>query len=382
MYWMEWVAYVLRSRPKPGIILDSIIQHITVKDAPGDGQQVTDVRQRRSDTIDDHHAIYRHTNTYIDVCTYNDDKRGLISLVLGVMYWGVGGLWLGDALTDSVPAIWSWKKVNGEAIDAEMIFVMLVDFTVFPAVLYVLLRFGFPLWRLEAFTLRRLVVRFNRKTRKVYLLRPPYLGGVAVHDWEQVEAGLPGVDDEGDTAGAAGGFLILGWMLERNDNPYAGTTTAVDAAFLGGPCDDYAQLLGFWEYIRRFMEEGPQAAPRPRRLRTRWPNPVSSLLTVFRLNLPGGIGKLPFFRVLRVIMFPAFFIWMLGHQLSQLLSYEGRFPKAIRRVSGESELGSLLALIGYNLLPLLYTPLWVWPLFAWLDNQDPWLPWHWLRSWL
>ena len=81
-------------------------------------------------------------------------------------------------------------------------------------------------------------------------------------------------------------------------------------------------------------------------------------------------------------MFPAFFIWMLGHQLSQLLSYEGRFPKAIRRVSGESELGSLLALIGYNLLPLLYTPLWVWPLFAWLDNQDPWPPWHWLRSWL
>ena len=125
----------------------------------------------------------------------------------------------------------------------------------------------------------------------------------------------------------------------------------------------------------------PQAAPRPRRLRTRWPNPVSSLLTVFRLNLPGGIGKLPFFRVLRVIMFPAFFIWMLGHQLSQLLSYEGRFqghPPRQRRI----RLGSLLALIGYNLLPLLYTPLWVWPLFAWLDNQDPWLPWHWLRSWL
>ena len=110
---------------------------------------------------------------------------------------------------------------------------------------------------------------------------------------------------------------------DDNQNPYAGTSQGVDGAFLGGPCDDYAQLVGFWEYIRRFMEEGPQAAPRPRRLRTRWPNPVSSLLTVFRLNLPGGIGKLPFFRVLRVIMFPAFFIWMLGHQLSQLLSYEG-----------------------------------------------------------
>ncbi|MFC4492040.1 DUF6708 domain-containing protein [Chromobacterium aquaticum] len=379
MYWMEWVAYVLRSRPKPGIILDSIIQHITVKDAPGDGQQVTDVRQRRSDTIDDHHAIYRHTDTYIDVCTYNDDKRGLITLVLAVFTWGGGLAWY------SVIDIWLelFGLSPNQAVSALEFWIAFIGFTLTtPVYCYVLLRFGFPIWHLEAFTLRRLVVRFNRKTRKVYLLRPPYLGGVAVHDWEQVEAGLPGVDDEGDTAGAAGGFLILGWMLERNDNPYAGTTTAVDAAFLGGPCDDYAQLVGFWEYIRRFMEEGPQAAPRPRRLRTRWPNPVSSLLTVFRLNLPGGIGKLPFFRVLRVIMFPAFFIWMLGHQLSQLLSYEGRFPKAIRRASGESELGSLLALIGYNLLPLLYTPLWVWPLFAWLDNQDPWLPWHWLRSWL
>ena len=94
-------------------------------------------------------------------------------------------------------------------MDAEMIFVMLVDFTVLPAVLYVLLRFGLPIWRLEAFTLRRLVVRFNRKTRKVYLLRPPHLGGVAEYDWDKTEAGVPEVENAADAAGAAGGFLLL-----------------------------------------------------------------------------------------------------------------------------------------------------------------------------
>ena len=186
MYWMEWVTYVLRSRPKPGIILDSIIQHITVKDAPGDGQQVTDVRQRRSDTIDDHHAIYCHTDTYIDVCTYNDDKRGLITLVLAVFTWGLA--WY------SVIDIWLelFGLSPNQAVSALEFWIAFIGFTLTtPVYCYVLLRFGFPIWHLEAFTLRRLVVRFNRKTRKVYLLRPPHLGGVAVHDWEQVEAGSP-----------------------------------------------------------------------------------------------------------------------------------------------------------------------------------------------
>ena len=113
MYWMEWISYLNRKRPKPGSILDQYQSQTTTpaKRVESEGRaREKYLYQRCSEHIDDHHAIYRHTNTYIDVCTYNDDKRGLISLVLGVMYWGFGGIWLGDALADSVPAIWNWQN--------------------------------------------------------------------------------------------------------------------------------------------------------------------------------------------------------------------------------------------------------------------------------
>ncbi|PTU63386.1 hypothetical protein DBB33_24450, partial [Chromobacterium haemolyticum] len=68
---------------------------------------------------------------------------------------------------------------------------------------------------------------------------------------------------------------------------------------------------------------------------------------------------------LRLALTPVFVIWGLGHYASLLLSYEGRFPKAIRQASGESELRSWLELLAYNLLPLLYTAVGLWLYYAW-----------------
>ena len=153
---------------------------------------------------------------------------------------------------------------------------------------------------------------------------------------------------------------------------------ATDVAFVGNACRDYQHLLSFWEYIRRFMEDGADAVPAPKRLRSKWPNPLRSMLTVSRLSLPGGFDPGRMFLWLRLVLAPVFFIWGLGHYASLLLSYEPRFPKAIRVASHESEARSLLALLGYNLLPPLYTAAGLWLWFAWQQDLDWRLPWLWL----
>ena len=177
-----------------------------------------------------------------------------------------------------------------------------------PLLFYVFFRYLLKFWRLEAFTMRRLVVRFNRETRKVYFLRPTFLGGVKAYNWEDIDAALP--KDMPNHEGV-GGMLVLGAITQDGGNPYVENTA--DGAYVGNACRDYQHLLSFWEYIRRFMEDGADAVPAPKRLRSKWPNPLRSMLTVSHLSLPGGFDLGRMFLWLRLVLAPVFFIWGLGH---------------------------------------------------------------------
>ncbi|OQS36480.1 hypothetical protein B0T39_16790 [Chromobacterium haemolyticum] len=380
MYLLEWMVVLDHKRYKPGSIWDEQQKKNAEREkkhekklfAQGLGHLLTtkesDIHESRSEEVDDNGGIYRKTKSYLDVCTYNDDKRGLLTLAFGVLVYGLIPWWIGD-----IAQWWSiidkGVAINGDALDVGYILVLLVSVGVLLPVTYVFARYLFGVWRLEAFTMRRLMVRFNRETRKVYLLRPGFLGGVKAYDWEEVDAILPKnmPNHEG-----IGGMLVLAVKTKENENPYR--DFGVDGAFLGLPSRDYQHLLSFWEYIRRFMEDGADAAPAPKRLRSKWPNPLSSMWTVSRLSLPGGFDLGRSFLWLRLALTPVFVIWGLGHYASLLLSYEGRFPKAIRQASGESELRSWLELLAYNLLPLLYTTVGLWLYYAWRHGLDWRLP--------
>ena len=380
MYLMEWMVVLDHKRYKPGSIWDEQQKKNAEREkkhekklfAQGLGHLLTtkesDVRESRSEVMDDNSAIYRKTSTYLDVCTYNDDKRGLLTLILGVLSYGVVP-WGVFIVFATYVMLSTGLQVSGDSIDLEAILVAGLSYVFLAGVAYVFCRFLFKIWHLEAFTMRRLVVRFNRETRKVYLLRPRFLGGVKSYDWEAIDAILP--KDIPNHEGI-GGMLVLAVKTKENENPYR--DFGVDGAFLGLPSRDYQHLLSFWEYIRRFMEDGADAVPAPKRLRSKWPNPLSSMWTVSRLSLPGGFDLGRSFLWLRLALTPVFVIWGLGHYASLLLSYEGRFPKAIRQASGESELRSWLELLAYNLLPLLYTAVGLWLYYAWRHGLDWRLP--------
>ena len=118
--------------------------------------------------------------------------------------------------------------------------------------------------------------RFNRTTRKVYVLRPRQFGGNVVLDWDRVQAhpywrapgGLklkPGFQHDPQLrearANASGGFmmtrgLLLYWPpLDADDPKRKGEELLWVGQWQSGISD--------WEYIRRFMEEGMHAVPKP-----------------------------------------------------------------------------------------------------------------------
>jgi hypothetical protein len=118
--------------------------------------------------------------------------------------------------------------------------------------------------------------RFNRTTRKVYVLRPRQFGGNVVLDWDRVQAhpywrapGMlklePGFQHDPQLrearANASGGFmltrgLLLYWPpLDADDPQRKGEELLWVGQWQSGVSD--------WEYIRRFMEEGMDAVPKP-----------------------------------------------------------------------------------------------------------------------
>ncbi len=118
--------------------------------------------------------------------------------------------------------------------------------------------------------------RFNRTTRKVYVLRPRKFGGNVVLDWDRVQAHPhwhapgdlklePGFQHDPEQrairANAGGGFmmtrgLVLYWPPLDADDPQR---KGEELLWVG----QWQSEVSDWEYIRRFMEEGMDAVPRP-----------------------------------------------------------------------------------------------------------------------
>ncbi|CAA2099297.1 hypothetical protein VVAX_00166 [Variovorax paradoxus] len=107
--------------------------------------------------------------------------------------------------------------------------------------------------RTSFFTFARGRVRFNRITRKVYVLRPAYCGGNKIFEWDNLVALMRRVPDDHPMASKIIGSLVL---YQPPTDP--GDWLSEDAIF-AGPSLYLGELQAapMWEYIRLYMEEGP-----------------------------------------------------------------------------------------------------------------------------
>ena len=308
MYLFEWMAWWgstfdetqrdkdwLKSIEKRQASLKALLEE---KQPPLD-QAVSDVPRSRG-------PVYAFNDTVLEMhCGSLEHYRGLITpLALTLFLFAFGGVY------GAIDLLLQGPNHNG-IIDYLVGVIGVGGLTAGLWYCFFKFKFYIPI-RWELFTHRRLLIRFNRKTRQVYLHRPKYTGGVVTMPWDKIIAIHEG----------AGMRLVLAWMPHRTGQPF------VTFAAVGKRAGTAQDLLDEWEFIRRYMEDGPKSVPKPR-VRSKIPWPWYSLEPQFEGLWPilrHGDWKL---WLGKLLMSPAFLILGAGHWISQLLCWEPRWPKII-----------------------------------------------------
>ncbi|WP_321903650.1 DUF6708 domain-containing protein [Paraburkholderia tropica] len=321
MYLWEWLVYEGRDSADDSELARSTeVDEKARKSVP-----LATVKERFSGTATENDSLYAYNDTFIDVRTPSDEKRGLITLFLGI-----GGMaWLGVCLYAVLLPFRAF--LHGERdFYFGFYFFCLTALVVALGSFFVYVKYLFRYLRLEAFTARRLVVRFNRITRKVYLLRPKNIGGIVALDWDKTQAAVdPSMRHE---VLPGGGFLILSWDAGAVYDADGKLTDDFDGTFVGRTARNGAELLAFWEYIRRYMEIGPEAAPPPKKLLSKTPWPWLSFEAAWNILPLRGLresGMWPMFVLVKLMLLPVTLIHATGHWISLLLCYEPKFPPSI-----------------------------------------------------
>ncbi|MHA6196166.1 DUF6708 domain-containing protein [Pseudomonas wadenswilerensis] len=284
------------------------------------------VGEQVSSWTHDNYSLYTHNETFIDIRTPSDEKRGIITIFLGWIYGFLIYMFLAIA-SISAEKIHAGVNHSGAPLSGTDHFILALFPLFWPAVLCVFLKYTSRFIRLESLTARRIIVRFNRITRKVYILRPKHLGGIRIMDWDKTEVI---VDKNMSELDGTGGYVILGWEKGDGMDLHGVPTDNIELTFIGKPTRNASELLAFWEYIRRYMEEGPAAAPAPKKLICKFPWPWLSLKAAWGLDTSFfRQTELRVFVLLNLLLWPVILIHATGHWLSLLLCYEPRFPKVI-----------------------------------------------------
>jgi hypothetical protein len=280
--------------------------------------------QQASAEVDDNDSLYAFNNIYIEVCGTFDTLRGLITLFIGFFLFKACSEILPDLWGRLFP-IWVDVQANEASFFGGFVFAVLLAVGVTGVLVWLFWKWGWQWLRYDCLTLRRGLVRFNRKDRKVYVYLPRYAGGIREFKWDDFEA----------EAGAAEGMAtVLGGVVDCSQG--MGKAVVLWAGMIGKIMGTEEEALAFWEYIRRYMEYGPSAVPAPRRLLSKRVSPWHSLVNVFEplaVIARQHLWLWPFIAILS----PFLGIWAGGHWIAMLLSVEPKWPEHIRRECGEKE---------------------------------------------
>lgn len=189
------------------------------------------------------------------------------------------------------------------------------------AAIFIYFKYGLNISRMELFTSRHLLIRFNRKTQQVYLHRPKSCGGIATLPWEGITS-----EAANNTSTEAAGLdvpLFLCWPADTQRLPYT------EVVAVGKRGNNMSELRDEWEFIRRFMDEGPEGLPRPH-ITSHFPWPWQAFVAPLE-----GLGQylVNSNKTIKwglVFIWPAIFVFGLAHWISLLLCWKPRWPKVIR----------------------------------------------------
>ncbi|MDD2131665.1 hypothetical protein NP856_21170 [Pseudomonas sp. 17391] len=272
--------------------------------------------QSVSETPHTRGPVFAFNEIFLEIrCGGSEEKRGLITLAtLG----GIAPIIVMSAIM-TIGFIWM-DITDHESRSLITILTTLIMLFISATIFYLYSKYGIHLTRLEMLTSRHLLIRFNRITQQVHLHRPSYCGGIVTFPWKTT--GSTGLYPEDDSL-SVGMRLGLIWHPSRTSLPH------IEIALLGKQGQGGSELRDEWEFIRRYMEEGPHAVPRPR-LSTQLPSPIQAFSAQFE-----GLGRFFrnsswLFKLVMLMVWPAFVIIGTAHWISLLLCWRPRWPKVIR----------------------------------------------------
>ncbi|WP_449127751.1 DUF6708 domain-containing protein [Pseudomonas shirazensis] len=321
MYLIEWVMW--KSILEPAETRKKY-EHISTQRIPdiyeGDETEaLAAARKVVSNTPKSRGPVYTFNDYVLEIrCGMWESKRGLITTISAPLIAALilGGVGAADFLNTAIDILYEQNRWSFMHWYISAFLTILVSF-----VSWLYAKYGLTFSRLELFTSRHLLIRFNRKTQQVHLHRPANCGGIVTLPWAGINASA--TDKIHFTDDSIGMPLALYWL------PRWTGTLHIETAWVGKAANSQAELRHEWEFIRRFMEGGPEGLPRPR-ITSHFPWPWQAFTPQFE-------GLTHYFRhssriikIGLVLISPAFLILGLSHWLSLLLCWKPRWPKIIR----------------------------------------------------
>jgi hypothetical protein len=205
-------------------------------------------------------SAYAQNDAYLELCNpgWNLQWRaGIANLYVILPGLFIVWMWYGFALHPLIfsEIIFFWPTLAYRAGDwPYLVFGWLLLFPLASACAFMIFAWFYYMgMRTCFFTYARGRIRFNRLTRKVYVLRPNYCGGNAVFDWERLVALFdPQSTNRWDKQAVA--------MLALYHPPFDATdptSKGEDCLFAGPAVTGPQGAAHLWEYIRQYMETGP-----------------------------------------------------------------------------------------------------------------------------
>ncbi|ABE59601.1 DUF6708 domain-containing protein [Chromohalobacter israelensis] len=182
------------------------------------------------------------------------------------------------------------------------------------------------------FHYRHGAIRFNFKERKVHAFFSPKLGGPRTYDWDDIVAYIDAFHGKGGHGNPVHYTLKL-YACDPLHKKY------YDMLEPGSEIIKYEDCLAWWEYVRRFMEEGPDSVPEPDWYLSDRLSLKESFLRWFPLremkrDKARGLS-VEKSKILMVLMSPLLILFSLGHFVSMLTSKRVKWPEDIRKACGE-----------------------------------------------
>ncbi len=322
MYWFEWNLWNMQTSSNEAKGWHDTLEKIRAIDELERGKSTfLSVSRKASETPCSDGSLYELNNTYIEVSAgESQGRRGWITyLTLAIIYFMV--CFVGAVMLRNSVWLTGVHHSLGSPASAEDYVLAVLMVLLVGVVTFVILKYVRHFIRLENFVQRRMLIRFNRVTRQVYLHRPEFAGGITVLDWEQVAVDLD-VEEEVSNVGEK---LTLYWGGKVPVLPH------VHLVHVGKRADGTSDIVNLWEFIRRYMEEGPESVPAPKKLLGKVPWPWLSVMTSLSFFRPGWRAGLRWQVVFVVTLAsPVLALHSVGHWISLLLCWEPRWPRIIR----------------------------------------------------